>query len=272
MKNPNSILHEQLELLSETSKRGGLATVEPCGLSSAMVGVSRALLDFNMNAPNPGPEERDKATTPAALTLTTKAEREIQWQEIKAAAESGELKERDEIRFLLKSGVPASLTVAELESGKTCLVFADCVARRPMYEELPGGPLSWKGSDLRRWANEEFIKELPDDLASIIIPRKIVQTIGDETLETQDKLWAPSVTELFGRSDRAAGDDPNETQLPIFQAERDRVKMSDGQTWWYWTRSPHAGSATNFRGVASDGSSTITAASASNGVCLGLYV
>lgn len=272
MKNPNSILHEQLELLSETSKRRGLATAELYRLSAAMVGVSRALLDFNMNAPSPGPEEQDKATPPAALILTTKAEREIQWQEIKAAAESGELKERDEIHFLLKSGAPASLTVAELKSGKTCLVFTDCVARRPMYEELPGGPLSWKGSDLRRWANEEFIKELPDGLASIIIPRKIVQTIDGETLETQDKLWAPSVTELFGRSDRAAGDDPNETQLPIFQTERDRVKMSDGQTWWYWTRSPSAGGAASFRIVISDGSSNANAASTSHGVCLGLYV
>lgn len=39
-------------------------------------------------------------------TLTTKETKEIQWQEIKAAAESGELKEGDEIHFLLKSGTP----------------------------------------------------------------------------------------------------------------------------------------------------------------------
>lgn len=205
-------------------------------------------------------------------TLTTKETKEIQWQEIKAAAESGELKEGDEIHFLLKSGTPASLMITELDNGKICLVFTDCVARRPMYEKLPSGRVSWKDSDLRRWANEEFIKELPDGLASIIIPRKIVQTVGDETLETQDKLWVPSATELFGRDDGAAADDPNEAQLPIFKTERDRVKMLGGQTWWYWTRSPYLGNTANFRSVNTDGTSYYLPASISYGVCLGLYV
>lgn len=205
-------------------------------------------------------------------TLTTKETRATAWTEIKAAAEGGALTEGAEIGFTLKSGAAASLTVAAVRGGRAYLVFTDCVARRPMYAKIPRGRVSWKGSDLRRWANEEFLKELPDELAAIIVPRDIVQTVGGEALETCDLLWAPSVTEMFGRDEWDAGDDESEAQFPIFKDERARVKMLDGKTWWYWLRSPSAGSATYFRFVNSDGSGNNNYASNSYGVCLGLCV
>ena len=205
-------------------------------------------------------------------TFTTKTARKIEWAEIKAAAEGGTLTEGDEVAFTLKSGAAASLTVAAVRGGRAYLVFTDCVAKRPMYEKMPRGSVSWKSSDLRRWANEEFLKELPDELAAIIIPRGIVQTVDGEVLETRDLLWAPSVTEMFGRDRWAEGDDENETQFPIFKTERARVKMIGAETWWYWLRSLYTGNATIFRGVYSDGSSGSSYASYSSGVCLGLCV
>ena len=205
-------------------------------------------------------------------TLTTKETRPIAWTEIKAAAECGALTEGGEIGFSLKSGAAASLTVAAVRDGRVFLVFTDCVADRPVYAKRPRGPVSWKDSDLRRWANEEFLKELPDELAAIIVPRNIVQTIDGETLETLDLLWAPSVTEMFGRDRWAAGDDESEAQFPIFTDERARVKMLDRVTRWYWLRSPNTGGAANFRYVGSDGSSNNYIASNSHGVCLGLCV
>ena len=140
-----------------------------------------------------------------------------------------------------------------------------------MYDNWPDRPVSWKESDLRRWANEEFIKRLPDELAEIIAPRDIVQIIKGERMETRDFLWAPSYTEIFGKS-RWAADDDAEEQFPIFTTERGRVRMIDGETWPWWTRSPLVGSSTIFRSVISGGSSSNGVASYSYGVVLGLCV
>lgn len=176
-----------------------------------------------------------------------------------------------EIGFALKSGEGVSLTVAAAKDGRAFLVFSDCVARLPMYDEWPDRPVSWKESDLRRWANEDFIKKLPDELVEIITPRDIVQIVNGERMETRDSLWAPSCTEIFGKS-RWAADDEAEEQFPIFTTERGRVRMIDGETWPWWTRSPNTGSSTGFRCVLSDGSHNSSAASYSYGVVLGLCV
>lgn len=204
-------------------------------------------------------------------TLTTKERKEIKWDEIKAAAQNGELPEGAEIGFTLKNGESVSLTVAAAKEGRAFLVFSDCVAQLPMYDEWPDRPVSWKESDLRRWANEEFIKRLPDEFVAIITPRDIVQIIRGERMETRDLLWAPSSTEIFGKS-RWAADDEAEEQFPIFTTERGRVRMIDGETYPWWTRSPYTGDSLSFRYVYSDGSNNVYSASDSYGVVLGLCV
>ena len=204
-------------------------------------------------------------------TLTIKKQKEINWDEIKAAAQHGELTEEAEIGFTLKNDESVSLTVAAAKDGRAFLVFSDCVASLPMYDEWPDRPVSWKESDLRRWANEEFIKLLPDELVAIITPRVIVQTVKGERMETRDLLWAPSSTEIFGKT-RWDADDEAEEQFPIFKTERGRVKMIDGETWPWWSRSPYTSSTTNFMNVNSTGTSSYDGASSSRGVCLGLCV
>ena len=206
-------------------------------------------------------------------TLTIKKKEEIKWAEIKAAVQRGELPEEAEIGFTLKSGENVSLTVTAPKDGKAYLVFSDLVATRPMYPEWPVRPVSWKESSLRRWANEEFIKKLPDEFVNIITPRDIVQTVKGERMETRDLLWAPSYTEIFGKgSCWAEVDDEAETQFPIFATERGRVKMFDGETWPWWSRSPSVGNSTNFVCVYSSGSYDDYVASTSCGVCLGLCI
>lgn len=204
-------------------------------------------------------------------TLITKERKEIKWDEIKAAAQRGELPEEAEIGFTLKSGESVSVTVAALKDGRVHLVLSDLVAIRPMYPEWPVRPVSWKESSLRRWANEEFIKKLPDELVNIITPRHIVQTIKGERMETRDLLWAPSYTEVFGKSPYAP-DDEAEEQFPIFKTERGRVKMIDGETYPWWSRSPDTGNSTAFHCVGSSGSYYYYTASGSDGVVLGLCV
>lgn len=206
-------------------------------------------------------------------TLTIKKQEEIKWDEVKAAVQRGELPEEAEIGFTLKSGESVSLTVTAPKDGKAYLVFSDLTAILPMYDEWPDRPVSWKESSLRRWANEDFIKKLPDELVNIIIPRDIVQTVKGERMETRDLLWAPSYTEIFGKGSRwAEVDDEAETQFPIFATERGRVKMFDGETWHWWSRSPSVNYSTSFVYVASSGSNNDFTASYSYGVCLGLCI
>lgn len=204
-------------------------------------------------------------------TITIKEQKEIKWDELKAAAQNGELPEEAEIGFTLKNGESVSLTVAATKGGRAFLVFSDCVASLPMYDEWPHRPVSWKESDLRRWANEEFIKMLPDELVDIINPRDIVQVVKGERMETRDLLWAPSSTEIFGKT-RWAADDEAEEQFPIFKTERGRVRMIDGEMWPWWSRSPYTGCSTYFRCVESSGDNGNTSASVTYGVCLGLCI
>ena len=115
------------------------------------------------------------------------------------------------------------------------------------------------------------MKRLPGELVEIIAPRDIVQIIKGERMETRDSLWAPSYTEVFGKSPYAP-DDKAEEQFPIFTTERGRVRMIDGETYPWWSRSPNTGGTTLFYRVNSDGSYNGGNASSSYGVVLGLCV
>ena len=117
------------------------------------------------------------------------------------------------------------------------------------------------------------LANLPDDLAAEITPRKITQVIAGGTITTEDKLWVPSATELFGKGHRcAACDGPDEEQLPIFKTEGDRVKDMDGETWWYWTRSPLSSSTTYFCTVRGNGIALSNGANVANGVAFGFLI
>lgn len=188
--------------------------------------------------------------------ITKRTEKEITWEEITAAKEAGALDkllaERDVIRFNLLDGTEASVIMEKVEPGRVWAGFVDGVAERAMYDQITM-PVSWKGSTARRWLNDEFIKLLPEGLRAAITPRTIRQTVKGEELVTTDLLWLHSVTELFGRKDYAAGDDPSEEQLPIYRTERDRVKMWNGQTYPHFTRSVYASDSTYFCLVYTDG-------------------
>lgn len=84
----------------------------------------------------------------------------------------------------------------------------------------------WRDSEMRLWLNETIIHMLPDELREMIVPRRIVQTMDGERLESEDKLWLPSFTEMFGKegAEDWAPADTDETQLELFSTERSRGK------------------------------------------------
>lgn len=204
-------------------------------------------------------------------------EEPIDWNRISAQAKQGHLREclqeRDEITFTGKDGAARTVVAAKVTDTGVLFVAKDLYAERPMHNKLPGKLLSWAESDDRRIMNTEDLALMPDDLVAVITPRRIVQVIGGEEIATEDKLWRPSATEIFGRGgSETECDGPGEEQFPVFKTEADRVKNLGNETWWYTTRSPLPSSTTHFCGVGSYGGAYSNYATYAYGVAFGFLI
>ncbi len=178
---------------------------------------------------------------------------EIEWNTIKKAQADGKLQELlqvgDELDITLKTG--EELTVQAVGTTEHGLIFLlkDCMKDEHGMNKRMTSKGGWRDSEMRLWLNETIIHMLPDELREIIVPRRIVQIMDGERLESEDKLWLPSFTEMFGKegAEDWAPADTDETQLELFSTERSRVKERPGNgTWWYWLRSPYGSYSTRF--------------------------
>lgn len=201
----------------------------------------------------------------------------IDWHDLTTQAKLGHLQEhlqeKDEITYIGKDGIARTVVAAKVTDTGALFIAKDLHARRPMYNRLTGKLLSWAESDDRKTMNTEDLALLPDDLVAEITPRRIVQLIGGEEVVTEDKLWRPSATEMFGRGEWGTEcDGPDEEQLPIFKTEADRVKNFNGETWWYATRSPLSSSTTGFCIVYHTGVAYSNGATHAHGVAFGFLI
>lgn len=108
-------------------------------------------------------------------------------------------------------------------------VLKDIAFDRKMYDSPDGSLLSWEGSDLRRELNTVELANLPDDLAAEITPRKITQVIAGGSITTEDKLWVPSATELFGKGHRYAACDGPRRGAAAHLQDRGRPREGYGR-------------------------------------------
>lgn len=135
---------------------------------------------------------------------------------------------------------------------------------------------SWNSSAMRSRMST-YLSQLPTDLRAVIKPVTKKTTAGNQSTSIQsttDSLWIPSMKEV-GLLTTDAGYSGEGTQYPLFTDNASRIKKlggAGGSANGWWTRSPNAGNATNFRYVISDGSNNSNIASTSYGVCLGLCV
>lgn len=201
---------------------------------------------------------------------------EIEWNTIKKAQADGKLQELlqvgDELDITLKTG--EELTVQAVGTTERGLIFLlkDCMKGEHGMNKRMTNKGGWRDSEMRLWLNETIIHMLPDELREMIVPRRIVQTMDGERLESEDKLWLPSFTEMFGKegAEDWAPADTDETQLELFSTERSRVKERPGNgTWWYWLRSPHGSNSAAFCIVVSSGTASCGVASRARGVAFG---
>lgn len=194
---------------------------------------------------------------------------ETTWEKIKALAVSGEaakaLALHDEITMTLADGqtvtveVAAHLPATEDKPAGVRFMFKDCLPDTHKMNEEATNRGGYKASEGRRHVLEDIYPKLPADLRAVIRPRKITEITRGGTLVYEDPLWLPSETDMFGRGSASwqegAADGPDDFQLPIFQTERNRVKLcGDRGTYPYWCRSVSSGSSYIFCRVYSDGS------------------
>ena len=200
---------------------------------------------------------------------------EIEWNTIKKAQADGKLQELfqpgDELDITLKTGEELTAQVADTKEHMR-FVLKDCMKDEHGMNKKMTNEGGWRDSGMRLWLNETVFHMLPDELQEIIVPRRIAQTMDGETLESEDKLWLPSFTEMFGKENAKdwAPADTNETQMELFTTERSRVKEAPGKgTWWYWLRSPSGSYSTLFCRVDSNGYAGYDGASTAGGVAFG---
>lgn len=209
---------------------------------------------------------------------------EITWERVKAMATSGEaakaLPLHAEIDLILEGGetavveVAAHLPATEDKPAGVRFVFKDCLPEPHRMNNDWTNAGGYKASEGRRHVLEDIFPRLPADLRALIRPRKITEITRDGTLVYEDPLWLPSETDMFGRGaaswQEGAADGPDDFQLPIFENERDRVKLCGTHgTFPYWLRSVHATSSNNFCRVNTDGSASGSGARYSYGVAPG---
>lgn len=158
------------------------------------------------------------------------------------------------------------------KEGRVMVVIKDCMEKMHAMNDYATNAGGWKDSAMRKWLNEDVLPLLPKELQAMIVPRTIRQKIDGEEVQTQDKLWLPSFTEMFGTEKAAewAPRDLGDEQFELFDSERSRVKeVPERGTWWYWLRSPYASYSTRFCLVSSGGYADGSYASAAIGVAFG---
>ena len=140
------------------------------------------------------------------------------------------------------------------KEGRVMVVVKDCMGQMHAMNDYATNKGGWKDSAMRKWLNEDVLPRLPKEV------------------QTQDKLWLPSFTEMFGAKAAAewAPGDLGDEQFELFDSERSRVKEVPGRgTWWYWLRSPYASNSTTFCLVISNGYAYFDLASSVYGVAFG---
>ena len=191
-------------------------------------------------------------------------EEELSWKELKDLATTGKLLVGQEINFELKNGTPITAIVRGMlptESSDSVpgvrIVFKTAVGRHQMNKDWTNKGGYWL-SEGRRWLLEEVLPQLPDELVSLIRPRKIVENLPYLKMEYKDQLWIPCETDLFGRDEdeswqEGIADGPDDFQLPGFLPDDSRVVLLDGRPAWAWLRSVACNNYGYFLIVGTDG-------------------
>ena len=207
------------------------------------------------------------------VQITRSYDSKSRWADIAkqiAAGNNGYLNVGDSVRCTLKDGTEATFDVLALNPyhpNSVVLGFRDLHWEMVVNEERTndGG---WCDCKMRKDFESVILPLLPDDLVEAIVPRRIVQRLRGSELESTDKIWAPSYTEVFG-TDRGTDltGDVGDVQFEFFKSKKNRIKFFKDDVNSWWLRSPYAANSTYFWGVNGVGAMGSYNADGSIGVC-----
>lgn len=201
---------------------------------------------------------------------------QLSWAELKKAADAGDLAQvlhsGDTLGITLKNGEAVTLVVGTDEKGNMFFSTQDCLRDEHRMNNTMTNRGGWEATEMRRYLNEDVFALLPDDLQAVIKPTTIIQIVDGKRVETQDKLFLFSATQVFGEGIYSENE-PEDTQLDIFRREKDRIKECNTYgTWFWWLRSAYSNYNYNFCIVNGSGNYGSSGASSSNGVALGFSI
>ena len=210
---------------------------------------------------------------PDFVQITRSYDSKSRWADISkqiAAGNNGYLNVGDSVRCTLKDGTEATFDVLALnpyQPNSVALGFRDLHWEMVVNEERTNAG-GWRDCKMRKDFESVILPLLPDDLVASIIPRKIVQRLRGSELESADKIWAPSYTEVFG-TDRGTDltGDVGDTQFEFFKSKKNRIKFFKDDVNYWWLRSPLAANSTSFWSVNTSGGMGGSSAYSSYGVC-----
>ena len=141
-------------------------------------------------------------------------------------------------------------------------VFGDVAPLEAAMNKDGANAGGWRDSDLRRTLNKKFLSNLPNSLKKNIVKvAKLTNNTGVTTdasavTTTDDMIWAPSVSELFGKSSieqEGTGFAKYQAdQVPVYEAEGYRYSLafsdyaSGSDVPKAWTRSCNASESGEF--------------------------
>lgn len=201
---------------------------------------------------------------------------DLSWETLKQASNEGKLnriiQSGDTLDITLKNGEAVVLVVGTDEKGNMFFSTRGCLRDEHGMNNTMTNRGGWKATEMRRYLNEDVFALLPDDLQAVIKPTTIVQIVDGKRVETQDKLFLFSATQVFGEGIYSENE-PEDTQLDIFRREKDRAKECNtyGTRFW-WLRSAYSNSNSNFCRVNHNGCNSSSYAGNSNGVALGFSI
>ena len=180
----------------------------------------------------------------------------------------------DEIQFALKNGLRISVTAVQDNpywDNSMAFVLTDALPDPHNMNDTYTTRGGYPATGMRKYLLDKILPQLPDELVSVIKPRKIVQKYGNDTFMCEDKIWLPSYTEMFGNpAQYFKTSEPEDRHFGYFDTEKSRVKMMKNETYWYWLRSAY--DSTNFCYVNYYGGNNNYIANTSYGVVFGFLI
>lgn len=208
------------------------------------------------------------------LDIITRTTIQSTWDQLKEAVKNGAVKEilssGDSIPVVLKNGECVSFDAAFDANGKLFFVIQNCLHDTHAMNTEAVNTGAWAESEMRRYLNEDIFPLLPEELQAVIEPYTIAQTVSGEEMETLDKLFCLSATQVFGAGEWSETE-AEDTQFDIFGSERSRVKELEGRgTTWWWLRTP--GDNNDFKNTGNFGNVNTNLADATAGVVFGFTI